>query len=101
VINHYRNFIVTANVDANRDKHGLPAPLALAFYFTASSDLIVQLIILRNRHDIWESNAAVATVISNDLINGYTYSCSSFRTRWVAQDAGSSSTIKHYFTTLN
>ena len=52
VINHYDNFIVTANVDGNYDKRGLPDPLVLAFYLTARSDLIVQLIILRNRHDI-------------------------------------------------
>ena len=42
----------TANVDGNYDKRGLPDPLVLAFYFTAQSDLIVQLIILRNRYDI-------------------------------------------------
>jgi hypothetical protein len=52
VISHYGNFIVTANVDGNYDKRGLPDPLVLAFYFTPQSDLIVQLIILRNRHDI-------------------------------------------------
>ena len=52
VINHYGNSIVTANVDGNYDKRGLPDPLVLAFYFTAQSDLIVQLIILRNRYDI-------------------------------------------------
>jgi hypothetical protein len=52
VINHYDNVIVTANVDGNYDKRGLPDPLVLAFYFTAQSDLIVQLIILRNRYDI-------------------------------------------------
>jgi len=52
VINHYDNFIVTANVDGNYDKRGLPDPLVLAFYFSAQSDLIVQLIILRNRYDI-------------------------------------------------
>ena len=52
VINHYDSFIVTANVDGNYDKRGLPDPLVLAFYFTAQSDLIVQLIILRNRYDI-------------------------------------------------
>ena len=52
VINHYDNFIVTANVDGNFDKRGLPDPLVLAFYFTPQSDLIVQLIILRNRYDI-------------------------------------------------
>jgi hypothetical protein len=52
VINHYGNFIVTANVDGNYDKRGMPDPLVLAFYLTAHSDLIVQLIILRNRYDI-------------------------------------------------
>jgi hypothetical protein len=52
VIKHYGNFILTANVDGNYDKRGLPDPLVLAFYFTVQSDLIVQLIILRNRFDI-------------------------------------------------
>jgi hypothetical protein len=52
VINHYGNFIVTANIEGSYDKRGLPDPLVLAFYFTAQSDLIVQLIILRNRSDI-------------------------------------------------
>jgi hypothetical protein len=52
VINHYGNFIATANVDGNYDKRGLPDPLVLAFYFTPQSELIVQLIILRNRFDI-------------------------------------------------
>jgi hypothetical protein len=52
VINHYGSFIVTANVDGNYDKRGLPDPLVLAFYLMAQGDLIVQLIILRNRRDI-------------------------------------------------
>src|ERR1700728_1797214 len=39
VITHYGNFVVTANVDGDYDKRGLPDPLALAFYFTAQSDL--------------------------------------------------------------
>jgi hypothetical protein len=52
IVNHYGNFIVTANVDGNFDKRGLPDPLVLAFYFTPHHELIVQLIILRNRHDI-------------------------------------------------
>jgi hypothetical protein len=52
VISHYDNFIVTANVDGSYEKRGLPDPLVLAFYFTAQRDLIVQLIILRNRFDI-------------------------------------------------
>src|ERR1700753_2046627 len=52
VVEHYGNFIVTANVDGNFDKRGLPDPLVLAFYFTGHRNLIVQLIILRNRYDI-------------------------------------------------
>jgi histidinol-phosphate/aromatic aminotransferase/cobyric acid decarboxylase-like protein len=52
VVEHYANFILTANVDGNFDKRGLPDPLVLAFYFTPHGDRIVQLIILRNRHDI-------------------------------------------------
>ena len=52
VIDHHGNFIATANVDGDFDKRGLPDPLVIAFYFTVQSDLIVQLIILRNRNDI-------------------------------------------------
>ena len=52
VVEHYGHFIVTANVDGNFDKRGLPDPLALAFYFSAYGDRIVQLIILRNQCDV-------------------------------------------------
>jgi hypothetical protein len=52
VIEHYGNFIVTANIDGDFDKRGLPNPLVLAFYFTPHGDKIVQLIILRNRSDV-------------------------------------------------
>jgi hypothetical protein len=52
VAEHYGNFIMTANVDGDYDKRGLPDPLVLAFYVTARDDEIVQLIILRNRNDI-------------------------------------------------
>jgi hypothetical protein len=52
IIEHYGNFIVSANVDGNFDKRGLPDPLVLAFYFTPHDDRIVQLIILRNRFDV-------------------------------------------------
>jgi hypothetical protein len=52
VINHYGNFIVTADVDGNYDKRSLPDPLVLAFYFAARTDLIVQLITLRTSYDI-------------------------------------------------
>jgi hypothetical protein len=47
VVEHYGNYIVTANVDGEFDKRGLPDPLVLAFYFTPHRDRIVQLIILR------------------------------------------------------
>jgi len=46
---HYGHVIVTAHVDGNFDKRGLPDPLAMAFYFSAHGDKIVQLIILRNQ----------------------------------------------------
>jgi ketosteroid isomerase-like protein len=52
VVEHYDNFIVTADIDGNFDKRGLPEPLVLAFYFTPHNNLITQLIILRNRRDI-------------------------------------------------
>jgi hypothetical protein len=52
IVSHYGNFIVTANVDGNFDKRGLPDPLVLAFYFAPHNEFIVQLIILRNRRDI-------------------------------------------------
>jgi hypothetical protein len=52
VIHHYGNVILTADVDGAFDKRGLPDPFVLAFYFTPHGDKIVQLIILRNRHDI-------------------------------------------------
>jgi hypothetical protein len=52
VIEHYGNFIVTANIVGKFDMTGLPEPLVYAFYFTPHGDRIVQLIILRNRYDI-------------------------------------------------
>jgi hypothetical protein len=52
VIEHYGNFIVTANVRGKFDMTGLPDPLVYAFYFTLHGDRVVQLIILRNRFDI-------------------------------------------------
>ena len=52
LVKHYANFIATANIDGNFDRSGLPDPLVLAFYFNPQDDLIVQLIILRNRFDI-------------------------------------------------
>ena len=52
VIEHYGNFIVTANVSGKFDMTGLPEPLVYAFYFSAHGDRIVQLTILRNRYDV-------------------------------------------------
>jgi hypothetical protein len=50
-IEHYGNVIVTANVDGDYDKRGLPDPLVVTFYFSVHGDKIVQLIILRNEQD--------------------------------------------------
>ena len=41
VVKHYDNFIVTADIDGNFDKRGLPDPLVLAVYFTHHDDLII------------------------------------------------------------
>lgn len=47
VVEHYGHSIVTARVDGEFDKRGLPDPLVLVFYFSSHRDKIVQLIILR------------------------------------------------------
>ena len=60
VIEHYGNFLFTANILGKFDMKGLPEPLAHAFYFTPHADFyftphdgsIVQLIILPNRYDV-------------------------------------------------
>jgi hypothetical protein len=36
VIEHYGNFIVTANIDGDFDKRGLPEPLVRAFLLLAA-----------------------------------------------------------------
>jgi hypothetical protein len=48
---HHGHCILTADVDGNYDKRGLPDPLVLTFYFSAHGDRIVQLIILRNQSE--------------------------------------------------
>lgn len=48
VVKHYDEIIVTAHVDGEYDKRGLPEPLVLAFYFSLREDKITQLIILNN-----------------------------------------------------
>ena len=40
---------VTANIDGDFDKTGLPVPLVLTFYFSVSAERIVQLIIVHNK----------------------------------------------------
>ena len=51
-VQHYGHAIVTANVDGDYDKRGLPDPLVLTFYFSIYGEKIVQLIILRNEPDV-------------------------------------------------
>jgi hypothetical protein len=48
-VEHHGHIIVTANVNGNFDRRGLPDPLVLTFYFSILEDRIVQLIILRNQ----------------------------------------------------
>jgi len=48
-VDHYGDSIVTAKMDGNYDKTGLPDPLILTFYFTLRGDKITQLIILHNK----------------------------------------------------
>lgn len=52
VIEHYGNFVVTAKVDGNFDKGGLPNPFVLALYFTVKENRIVQLMILPSGADV-------------------------------------------------
>jgi hypothetical protein len=49
VVEHFGDVIVTAQVDGDYDKTGLPGPLVLAFHFTIREDKIVRLMILNNR----------------------------------------------------
>jgi hypothetical protein len=46
---HYGDYIVSAEVDGEYDKTGLPDTLVLTFYFTLAGDLISRLIILGNK----------------------------------------------------
>jgi hypothetical protein len=43
---HYGQAILTAQIDGDFDKRGLPNPLLMAFYFTQDQGKVVQLIIL-------------------------------------------------------
>jgi hypothetical protein len=52
VLKHYEHVTVTAHVDGDFDKRGLPDPLVLTFHFSPRGAQIVQLIILRNQAGI-------------------------------------------------
>jgi len=49
VVEHYGDAIVTAEMDGDYDKAGLPVPLVLAFHFALRADKVVRLVILNNR----------------------------------------------------
>jgi hypothetical protein len=48
-VEHFGDVIVTATIDGDYDKTGLPVPLVLAFYFVLRADKIVRLFILNNK----------------------------------------------------
>ena len=48
-VDHYGDLIVTAKLDGNYDKTGLPDPLLLTFYFTLHGNQIAKLIIVHNK----------------------------------------------------
>ena len=48
-VDHYGDLIVTAKLDGDYDKTGLPDPLLLTFYFSLRGDKITKLIILHNK----------------------------------------------------
>jgi hypothetical protein len=50
VVEHFGDVIVTAKVDGDYDKTGLPGHLVLAFHFAVRADKIARLIILNNRN---------------------------------------------------
>lgn len=49
VMEHFGDIILTANVDGEFDKTGLPGVLTLTFHFSVRADKVVRLIILNNR----------------------------------------------------
>jgi hypothetical protein len=48
-VEHFGDVIVTANVDGDYDKTGLPGPLVLTFYFVLRAEQVARLVILNNR----------------------------------------------------
>jgi len=51
VVKHFGDFVMTAHVDGDFDKTGLPDPMALNLYFTLHQGLIARLIVLNNKPD--------------------------------------------------
>jgi hypothetical protein len=51
-IQQYGNVIITAHMDGEYDKSGLPDPLVLTFYFSVHADRVVQLIIVHNKSGV-------------------------------------------------
>jgi hypothetical protein len=49
VVDHFGEVILTANVDGEFDKTGLPGVLTLTFHFSVREGRVVRLIILNNR----------------------------------------------------
>ncbi|HEY9347430.1 MAG TPA: nuclear transport factor 2 family protein [Inquilinus sp.] len=49
VVEHRSHVVVTANINGDFDRRGLPDPLVLSFYFSLLGEQIEQLIILRNQ----------------------------------------------------
>ena len=48
---HHAQTVVTAEVEGEFDRRGLPEPLVLTFYFSSHDDRLIQLLILRNAID--------------------------------------------------
>jgi hypothetical protein len=48
-IEHYGEWIITALTDGNYDKSKAPDPTYLDYFFTINSDLIVKLIVTKNK----------------------------------------------------
>lgn len=46
---HHGDFVVSAEVDGDYDKTGLPDPLVLTFYFSLAGERVSSLIILGNK----------------------------------------------------
>jgi hypothetical protein len=51
VVRHFQDYVMTAHVDGDFDKTGLPDPLAVNLYFTLHQGRIARLILLNNRPD--------------------------------------------------